>query len=167
MITLYHGSYVAVRNPDVAYGRKEVDFGQGFYLTCLCKQASDWARVIAGRAPKRKAILTKYAFDKDAALAAGYRYKEFLAYDMEWLEYVVDCRKGGRRQRRYDIVEGGVANDNVIDAVEDYENGVITAEQALGQLKYKKVNHQICIHNQEVVDRFLRFQSNQEVKHAR
>ena len=45
----------------------------------------------------------------------------------------------------YDIVEGGVANDNVIDTVEDYENNVITAEQALGQLKYKAVNHQLCI----------------------
>lgn len=70
-------------------------------------------------------------------------------------------------QRRYDIVEGGVANDNVIDTVEDYENGAITAEQALGQLKYKKVNHQICIHSQDVVDRFLRFQSSREVKCAR
>ena len=39
-------------------------------------------------------------------------------------------------QNMYDIVEGGVANDNVIDTVEDYENNVITAEQALGQLKY-------------------------------
>jgi len=48
----------------------------------------------------------------------------------------------------YDIVEGGVANDNVIDTVEDYENNIITAEQALGQLKYKAVNHQICILNQ-------------------
>ena len=30
MMTLYHGSYVEVRNPDVDFGRKEVDFGHGF-----------------------------------------------------------------------------------------------------------------------------------------
>lgn len=166
-MTLYHGSYLVVRDPDVVRGRREVDFGQGFYLTRLRKQASKWAEFVSMRAPKRRAILNVYAFDKDAALTAGYRYKEFSVYDMEWLEYVVDCRGGGRQQRRYDIVEGGVANDNVIDTVEDFENGVITAEQALGQLRYKKVNHQICIHNQEVVSRFLRFLSSQEVKHAR
>lgn len=61
---------------------------------------------------------------------------------------------------KYDIVEGGVANDNVIDTVEDYENGIITAEQALGQLKYKAVNHQICILNQEIVDKYLTFISS-------
>ena len=46
-------------------------------------------------------------------------------------------------QKQYDMVEGGIANDNVIDTVEDYENGIITAEQALGQLIYKKLNHQM------------------------
>lgn len=60
-------------------------------------------------------------------------------------------------QELYDIVEGGVANDNVIDTVEDYENGIITARQALGQLIYKKVNHQVCILNQEIIDKYLRF----------
>ena len=65
---------------------------------------------------------------------------------------------------QYDIVEGGVANDNVIDTVEDYENGIITAEQALGQLKYKKVNHQICILNQDIVDKHLSFISSETIK---
>ena len=77
--------------------------------------------------------------------------------DSEWLEYVIDSRRGGKLQQKYDLVEGGVANDNVIDTVEDYENGVITAEQALGQLAYRKVNHQICIHSQKIVDECVRF----------
>lgn len=121
-MTLYHGSYMVVRSPNVASGREEVDFGQGFYLTRLRKQAADWARVVAKRVPRRKAILNKYLFDKKAAIAAGFRFKEFESYDLEWLDYVVDCRDGGRQQRRYDIVEGGMANDNVIDTVEDFEN---------------------------------------------
>ena len=67
-------------------------------------------------------------------------------------------------QQQFDMVEGGVANDNVIDTVEDYENGIITAEQALGQLKYKAVNHQICILNQEIVDKYLAFISSENLK---
>lgn len=74
---------------------------------------------------------------------------------------MADCRKGGTKQLLYDIVEGGVANDNVIDTVEDYEQGIITAEQALGQLKYKKVNHQICILDQDIVDKYLSFISSE------
>ena len=72
----------------------------------------------------------------------------------------MDCRKGNSEKYAFDLVEGGVANDNVIDTVEDYEKGIITAKQALGQLRYKKVNHQICICNQQILDKFLQFQKS-------
>ena len=158
MIRLYHGSSVEVRTPLVEVGRQKVDFGQGFYMTRMRKQAELWAKAVAGRRPGTEATLNTYMFDNAKAMQiAAERYKKFEQYDLEWLEYVIDSRKGGKRQLRYDVVEGGVANDNVIDTVEDYENGVITAEQALGQLAYKKVNHQICIHSQEIIDECVRF----------
>lgn len=162
MMTLFHGSYVSVKTPLVKLGRKKVDFGQGFYLTKLREQAESWAETIAERKGRNiSPILTIFSFDYDIVMSANYRVKIFESYNLEWLEYVVDCRKGGLMQSQYDIVEGGVANDNVIDTVEDYENGVISAEQALGQLRYKKVNHQICILNQEIVDRYLSFISSE------
>ena len=108
--------------------------------------------------------LSIYSFDYEAVKSKDYRIKIFDSYNLEWLEYVVDCRKGGTKQTMFDIVEGGVANDNVIDTVEDYENNVITAEQALGQLKYKAVNHQLCILNQEIVDNFLSFISSEQIE---
>lgn len=158
MITLYHGSYTEVREPLVKLGRRKVDFGQGFYLTRLREQAASWAHTIAERKGRAAVpVLSSFVFDYTGARSAGFHVKVFEAYDMEWLDYVVDCRKNGTVQEQYDIVEGGVANDNVIDTVEDYENGIITADQALGQLKYKKVNHQLCIRSQEVVDRYLKF----------
>lgn len=49
MISLYHGSYIAVSSPLVGLGRKKVDFGQGFYLTNLHEQAKSWAETIAER----------------------------------------------------------------------------------------------------------------------
>lgn len=101
--------------------------------------------------------MSSYIFDENAAKAEGIRFKVFDTYDLEWLNYVVDCRNGKDASADYDIIEGRVANDNVIDTVEDYEKGIITAEQALGQLRYKKVNHQICILNQLVIDKYLKF----------
>lgn len=165
MITLFHGSYTPVPKPLVKLSRKKVDFGQGFYLTKLQKQAESWARTIAERKGRNtRPILTTYSFDYDTVKSDGFHIKFFESYNLEWLEYVVDCRKGGTMQQLYDIVEGGVANDNVIDTIEDYENDIITAEQALGQLRYKKVNHQICILNQDIVDRYLSFISSETLK---
>ena len=62
------------------------------------------------------------------------------------------------------MIEGGVANDRVIDTVEDYMTGRITAEQALGQLRFAKPNHQICILDQQVIDTYLHFVESVEIK---
>lgn len=165
MTTLFHGSYTEVASPLVKLGRAKVDFGQGFYLTMLQSQAEAWAKTISERRKTgTQAVVSAFSLDMDGVKAANYRIKTFETYDLEWLEYVIDCRKGGNLQNQYDLVEGGVANDNVIDTVEDYENGVITAEQALGQLKYKAVNHQLCILNQAIVDKYLTFVSSTIIK---
>lgn len=156
MITLYHGTYLSVPEPLAKIGRKNLDFGPGFYLTKIESQAKDWAIIIASRKGREtKAVVNVYHFNIESAEANNIRIKRFDTYNIEWLNYVVDCRKGKDISLDYDIVEGGVANDNVIDTVEDYEKGIITAEQALGQLRYKKVNHQICILNQKVIDKYL------------
>lgn len=165
MINLFHGSNVAVQSPLVKVGRQKVDFGQGFYVSKLREQAVSWAQTIASRTRNGRAFLNCYEYDERKAMElAGSRYKVFAAYDIEWLDYVVDCRRGGTMQDAYDVVEGGVANDNVIDTVEDYENGVITAAQALGQLAYKKVNHQICIRSQVVLDACLKYVGTEELE---
>ena len=155
---LYHGSHLAVPQPLAKAGRRNLDFGPGFYLTKLKAQAEAWAVVVAGRKGRHVIpVVSVYHFDKEQALSDGVRFKEFDTYNIEWLEYVVNCRQGKDYSEEYDVVEGGVANDNVIDTVEDYEKGVITAEQALGQLRYKKVNHQLCILSQFVIDKYLHF----------
>lgn len=161
MISLFHGATMEVRDPLVGIGRKKVDFGRGFYLTKMRRQASLWAEAIAERRMTGTPVLNEYRFDIDLAKElAGGRYKVFTAYDLEWLNYVVDCRRGGKLQKQYDVVEGGVANDKVIDTVEDYEKGVITAEQALGQLAHREVNHQIAILSQAIVDKCLKFKGS-------
>lgn len=162
MIKLFHGSYIEVSTPLVKLGRQKVDFGQGLYLTNLQSQAESWAQTISERKGRdANAVLSRFEFDFDGVISAGFVVKSFDNYNLEWLDYVVDCRRGGELQRLYDVVEGGVANDDVIDTVEDFENGIITAEQALGQLIYKKINHQICILNQQIIDDgFLKFVSS-------
>ena len=66
------------------------------------------------------------------------------------------CRKGLSHEQ-YDIIEGGIADDQVFDTVDLYLTGVYTREQALDQLQWKKPNYQLCITSQEVIDNHLQF----------
>ena len=54
-------------------------------------------------------------------------------------------------------------DDRVIDAVEAYINGYADVERTLRQLVYLKPNHQVCILNQEIVDKYLQFKSYERV----
>lgn len=157
---LYHGSYITVKDPQVSQGRTKVDFGQGFYLTSLKGQAENWSRIISIRkGPGHQPMVSVFELAAEAFNDSTFRIKRFPEYDIEWLDYVVDCRQGGSLHNQYDLIEGGVANDKVIDTVEDYETGRITAEQALGQLRYKQVTHQICIRNQQLIQKYLTFET--------
>lgn len=161
---LFHGSYMKIEYPEIIKGRTKVDFGQGFYLTGIKLQAEKWSKVIAIRkGPAFRPVVNMFELNEDIFDQPDFRIKRFKEYDLEWLQYVVDCRRGGNLQKQYDLIEGGVANDNVIDTVEDFENGRITAEQALGQLVYKQVNHQICIRNQQIIDKYLQFVSSYQI----
>lgn len=161
---IYHGSNIAITQPLAQAGRRNLDFGRGFYTTRLRSQALKWAFLVASRKQKNpQGIMSVYELDEECFTAEDYVYKKFPVYDMEWLEFVVACRQG-TDYTNYDIVEGGVANDQVIDTVEDYENGRITADQALDQLKYKKPNNQICFRNQVIIDKYMHFKTTEMVR---
>ena len=156
MTRLYHGSYVGVPAPLTGAGRRELDFGPGFYVTNLREQAERWARRVCIIHAADSPLLSVYDFD-ETALPADVCRLRLEHYDQEWLDFIVSSRRGEEPWKGYDIIEGGVANDQVIDTVEDYYAGRITSEQALGQLRFAKPTHQMCIRRQTIIDRCHRF----------
>lgn len=155
MINVYHGSTVEVRTPLVLLGRRNLDFGQGFYVTDRRSQAEGWAVRMATRRLTTP-VLNTYTFDIEA-VRTGYRYLRFQAYDKAWLDFIAASRMGRMPWKDCDMVEGGVANDNVIDTVEDYLRGRMSAEAALTELAKHQPNKQICILRQEIIDKYLHF----------
>ena len=107
--------------------------------------------------------ISEYLFDYDNAVKE-FRYKKFEKYDKEWLHFIVDSRDGIKVWKDYDIIEGGVANDRVIDTVEAFKAGQISEENALRELAKHQPNNQICILKQEVVDKYLKFQKSEIIK---
>lgn len=165
MTTLYHGSTMKIDCPLSTVGRKNLDFGQGFYVTTIREQAEKWARFVASRhLALQVPCVNIYEMDLDCVLK-HFNVLSFSDYDIRWLDFVVACRNGEDLWRQYDMVTGGVADDKVIDTVEDYKNGIIDADKALGQLRFYKPNNQICISNQEIIDKYLIFKNC--VKHQK
>lgn len=159
MRRVYHGATREITSPLVHVGREHLDFGRGFYLTDIRSQAKTWAFIKARYQMNGQACINEYLFDFDNAIKA-FRYKVFEQYDSEWLHFIVNSRDGLKVWKDYDIIEGGVANDRIIDTVEAFKAGQISEEKALEELSRHQPNNQICILNQKVVDQYLNFKKS-------
>jgi len=154
-LEVYHAGTDRIENPDCKRGRKNLDFGEGFYVTDIYDQAYNFA-MSKSRERKRPPLINTYLLDRKAILNNA-RAKVFEYYNEDWLEFIIACRSGKDVWKKYDYVEGGVANDRVIDTVNLYIQGFISQERALQNLRFLKPNNQICILNQEILKKNLKF----------
>ena len=74
-----------------------------------------------------------------------------------------EYRNGGFNMKEYDIIIGNVADDDVFKTVDMYFRGLWNKEKVLNELRYYKMNNQICIVKQEALDCLLTFQKAYEV----
>ena len=160
-VMVYHGSTEKVENPICRFGRKNLDFGLGFYVTNLREQAVAWANNMA-RNRKQTALLNRYRLDRDAILEVA-KCKVFKAYDEEWLRFIVGNRSGENLAKEYDYVEGGVANDRVVDTINLYMAGLMELNSALKELAKHQPNNQMCILNQDLLNKYLVYDGTEEL----
>ena len=90
--------------------------------------------------------------------------KSFEKEDEKWLDFVCGCRKGEPLNQTYDIIIGNVADDNIFKTVDMYFRGLWDKKKVLEELHYYKMNNQICIANQDTLDKVLTFQKAYEVE---
>ena len=107
-MTVYHGGYISVENPQVRIGRNTKDFGTGFYCTVIKEQAQRWA----------KRYDTKVVSIYEVRLNLDLNIKEFQEMTEEWLDFIIDCRSG--KSHNYDIVIGAMADDQIYNYIADY-----------------------------------------------
>lgn len=160
-LIVYHGGTEEVKTPICKFGRPNLDFGQGFYVTNLRDQAVSWALQTANRR-KQPPVLNVYYLDRDAVLSE-FRCKIFHAYDEDWLGFIVASRKGESVAAKYDYIEGGVANDRVVDTVNLYMAGLMDLNTALARLSEHQPNNQMCLLNQTIVDKYLIFNGTETI----
>lgn len=157
---VYHGSTEIIKNPDVSHSKKYLDFGKGFYITTFENQAKKWAARKEMRQEKT-AIVNVYELSEKWD---GFRVLSFEKENEKWLDFVCGCRKGQPLNAEYDIVIGNVADDDVFKTVDMYFRGLWDKEKVLSELRYYKMNNQICIANQEILNKLITFKRSYEVK---
>ena len=150
---VYHGGTEVIENPICGFGRKNLDFGQGFYVTDIKEQAIKWA-ILTSRKRGVRAVISRYVLNKSLLLNEA-KCKIFRSYDEEWLDFIVASRKGLNPASEFDYIEGGIANDRVIDTVNLYMSGLMSSDIALQRLAMHKPNNQICLLNQKLTDKYL------------
>ena len=137
---IYHGSNMKVEIPKIMINGYYKDFGYGFYCTNLKKQAIRWAMTKKG-----DSVINTYSYQRNENL----QIKTFEEMTEEWLQFVVDCRRG--IEHNYDIVEGPMADDQIWDYVEDYAADKISKEAFWALVKFKYPTHQIVFCTEEAL----------------
>jgi hypothetical protein len=153
---LYHGSSLAIPCPDLSFSRNTTDFGKGFYTTTIQLQAEKWA----ARYKRRKGcgVVSIYEVDEDE-LKKNVPVLEFDTYSTEWLDLIINCRRG-EPSGSYDLIIGGIANDDVFNTLTVFFRGFIDKTEAIKRLRYEKPNIQYCFKTQAVMDKYLIYKGN-------
>jgi len=158
-MTLYHGSYKAIEKPDISLSRNNTDFGKGFYTTTVKPQAVKWSERFKRR--NGCGIISIYNID-EIELRKNASVLEFETYSNEWLEFITKSRKGITIEN-YDLVIGGIANDDVFNTISLYFNNFLDSAEAIRRLRFEKPNIQYCFKNQAVTDKYLTFTGTETI----
>jgi hypothetical protein len=158
---LYHGSKIAVPNPDICYSRDNLDFGKGFYTTPIKEQAERWAKRMGLHA--NQGIVSSYRFDEVKA-NDNLTIITFDDCTEEWLDFIINCRTGMISIAEADIIVGGVANDRVFNTIELFFDGLIAKEEAIKRLRFDEPNKQYCFRSQSAINEYLEYIGSEEIK---
>ena len=158
---VYYGTTEVIEKPDICHSYRNLDFGKGFYVTTVKKQAERWAYRKAEMTFVPKGIVNIYRM-KD--VPSDFLVKDFPDDLDEWIDFVCSCRDGGQAYKDYDIIKGKVANDQVYRVVNFYRIGIWDKQRAIMEMKPYEIYDQIAFISQKAIDSLLTFQSSYEVR---
>lgn len=150
---LYHGSNVVIENIDLAKCRPYKDFGKGFYLTDIRRQAER----MAARTVKMfrgEPTLSSFEFELESAIKQGLKIKIFNSPDEEWARFVMANRDINVTQpsHDYDIVIGPVADDTIARLLRMFMENFISEQQLVKELTFSEVTSQYFFHTEAAIN---------------
>lgn len=156
LITVYHGSRQVVEVPTFGLGRKNNDFGLGFYCTESIDLAKEWAV-----SSLRDGFANRYTLDTEYLNILNLNSPDYTI--LNWMAVLVAHRlfsiksPVARRAKQYliehfginvnayDLIIGYRADDSYFDYAEAFLNNTITVEQLSRAMQLGKLGEQIVI----------------------
>ena len=158
-ITIYHGSKQIVEVPTYGLGRKNNDFGPGFYCTESNDLAKEWAV-----SSLSDGFSNRYTLDTEYLNILNLNSPDYTI--LNWIAVLVEHRLFSiktpiaRRARQYliehfginvnayDLITGYRADDSYFDFAEAFLNNTITVEQLSRAMRLGKLGEQIVLKSQ-------------------
>ncbi len=168
IITLFHGSEKVIEAPSFGEGKKNNDFGLGFYCTETENLAKEWAV-----SSLRDGFCNRYTLDTEYMKILNLNSPDYTI--LNWIAVLVEHRLFSirtpiaRRAKKYlidnfginvnafDIVTGYRADDSYFDYAESFLNNAISVEQLAAAMKLGKLGEQIVLKSQFAFSR-IRFE---------
>ena len=159
LITIYHGSKQIVEVPTFGLGRKNIDFGLGFYCTESNDLAKEWAV-----SSLSDGFANRYTLDTEYLNTLNLNSPNYTI--LNWIAVLVEHRLFSiktpisRRAKQYliehfgvnvnafDLITGYRADDSYFDFAEAFLNNAITVEQLSRAMRLGKLGEQIVIKSQ-------------------
>ena len=158
-ITVYHGSNRIVEVPVFGAGKKNNDFGLGFYCTEDIDLAKEWAV-----SSLSDGFANRYTLDTEYLNVLNLNSPDYTI--LNWIAVLVEHRLFSiktpiaRRAKQYlidhfginvnayDLITGYRADDSYFDFAEAFLNNTITVEQLSRAMKLGKLGEQIVLKSQ-------------------
>lgn len=156
IITIYHGSDKIVEQPIYGEGKKNNDFGLGFYCTASEELAKEWAV-----SSLRDGFSNRYTIDTEYLNVLNLNSPDYTI--LNWIAVLVEHRlfsiktpiarraKGylidhfGINVNAFDLITGYRADDSYFDYAESFLNNGISVEQLARAMRLGKLGEQIVI----------------------
>ncbi len=150
---LYHVGFDIIKEPDLNAGRRNADFGRGFYLSDNKEFSIRWAK-------KRKDLTTyinTYELDLD-----GLNIKR-LRKDKHWFKNIYLNRLNVKDiYAEYDVVIGPIANDTIFDTLGIITSGIFSDKESLQLMKVGNRYTQVVIKSKKALDN-LKWEDAEEI----
>jgi len=157
---LYHGTASFFERPDLSKCRPFKDFGKGFYLTPDLAVAKRMAERCAERSDWQGAPKYVYLYEFDDSDMEGLKVRRFdRKVDEEFAVFVMANRQARskavdhNRDNRYDMVVGPIADDRMGVLFRRFEDGEISIDYLVKELKFKKLSMQYSFHTRKGLSR--------------
>ena len=159
LITIYHGSKQVVEVPTFGLGRKNNDFGLGFYCTESNALAKEWAV-----SSLRDGFSNRYTLETEYLNILNLNSPDYTI--LNWIAVLVEHRlfsirtpivsrakqylveHFGINVNAFDLIVGYRADDSYFDFAEAFLSNTITVEQLSRAMRLGKLGEQIVLKSQ-------------------